>query len=335
MERSEKKELWRIWLAEFQLLLLTDGKNSPPKKAYLYGCLAELFGVKDKHVEKLCLGDESETDLLRILGAIPNLYEKLLSLNEKRKWGLTPEGLERMRLELFPKLACICRESLGLPPRDVYRLLDHHENDVDGLSLQWAKASVVAMVQINGALFREARLKWQGREPKARWMPSSISNESKLERRSRIDWELEGDEPWSPSLTEFRAFIPSDEAWETWLEASGTGRDESPVAFKHFWTGYAEKLMDRSVEERQKNPRRKGLLAEVYELTRLDFLAHCFDYDRQGGYIVGTHLLYGNPAPLAFEVSWPLGEQLPSQFHCFQKAIDQLKDHSTLIFPKG
>ena len=320
---DERRSRWAKWRMHFRSLW-DDG----PKLATLEEVFAKALGFKGARSVRELYGTGRNTKRhLKILSSIATLAEGIEREAAILGIPLSAGGVEKLKSELVPELATLCRAVAGVSANSEYRLLGNHFDDVRIWEEMWSKASTVVLVNIFGGRFRNRRLEWKNQGKHKRIpRPTSVGDETTEQMNDRIKREVAADEPWGPQLVKLTVFIASAKMFSRWLRADGGGQYESPEATRKFWKAYLNKLLNASGAQRMAGaPKRKRLFVELYECDHLDFVCHGVNWDRPGALIVGSHLCCGAPAPLGFQVEWPTGTDTPPHYDVFKTAIENLK----------
>ncbi len=302
--------------------------------------LAELLGCKSKDparkAERFYQELETEKTAREIVAALPGIKARLNDPGFMTKLSLDAETCARLRREVLPNMEHDCRLLAGHRPDISYRLGTSNWDKTSALKSRWKDISRLALVHINGGIFRRQRLQWQVDECHRKlspgfFCPDTPLGEGQVQTITNIEEELDGEEPWE-CLNKLSVFIASEEMYQRWTKASCYGIFESPEMTRYFWKGYLTQLQRQADHQIREGKRVHGPDLALYEVHHLDFLAYFINCGGAGGCIIGTHLICAKPAPKIFELSWPLGMDAPPDFSEVHSAVERIRETANQLF---
>ncbi len=212
------------------------------------------------------------------------------------------------------------------------------------LRKHWGKARRLALVHINGQVYREERGKWFQVEVKKQKKSTFYRPPSSLERddgpgamERRLAAEIEGCEMFDlGKLEQFLVFIPTEAQYKLWKKANSNHIYESYPALKRFWQMYLAKIWKEYRKHRAiTGDTNQTLDIGLFEYPMLGLTGYFFDRDLPSEFFLGSRQLFGRDlkSERCFKVSaksGQSGDRHPS-FEDIQMAWETLQKISTPV----
>jgi len=298
------------------------------KEFYSDGARVLCFSSGDVKRKMRRLYEESESvrALWEILEAMPKIKDQLHSGDGLEGINVGDEGTPHLPVNLIPQLEAICRRLFNQPVDINFRMGTHGWDRNDALQSRWHHATEVAMMHINGGIFRYQRLKWQIKKfqrkiPEGFIWPHKPTPKASMSLEDSVKFEVQGPEPWGRNLKRLSVFVASPDMYIRWKRASSIRDFPNPASTGAFWGRYMKKLRGISDKEYHDGKRESGMELSVGRVNYMDFLGYFIDWKKAGGFIVGTPMLCGCPAPRVFEVEWPVSARVPEHFESVRSVV--------------
>ncbi|WP_152049516.1 hypothetical protein [Tautonia marina] len=213
------------------------------------------------------------------------------------------------------------RSALKSQWKNSFQLSSYAWSDVDHLSPRWGTSRNIALIHINGGVFRDYR--WTSAHGRDSARPEGIDEELAC-----------AGEPFGPDLECLWIFIPTEKSYDYWVKENKKGVYESYDQCVSFWKPYlskcarqrAKQLCDRSEEC-------APLTVELREYSTLGCLLYYFDWNSPGGMIRGCPYLWGVELKDStnFEIHWR-GKRKPPAFSEYVRGLNYIYAHSNELY---